>query len=45
MKHKHTPTDLYTAYKSFVDMVSLSRQTSNVKILQLQAWQVITDLH
>lgn len=45
MRHlKCTPTHLYAANKSFDDIVSLPGQTSNMKSLQLEAWEVIADL-
>lgn len=42
---KNRIPDLYAANKSLADMVSFSGQTTNIKSLQLQPWEVITNLH
>lgn len=43
--NSHTFTYLYAANKSFADTVANSRQTSYMKSLQLQSWEVRTDFH
>lgn len=45
LKHHTHILYLYAANKSFADVVVRSGQTSNVKSLKFQSWEVMTNLY